>query len=80
VRSALLSVKGVTRARVTLENWEAVVTYDAAQATVADLIKAVASAEGPMGPNQYSATVKTSKPGWHSRNSFLNERAALAPS
>lgn len=62
MRSALLSVKGVTRARVTLENWEAVVEYDATQASVDDLIKAVANAEGPMGPNQYSATVKPSKP------------------
>jgi copper chaperone CopZ len=58
-----LSVKGVTRARVTLEGYEAVVTYDAAQATVEDLTKAVAAAEGPMGPNQYTATVKGSKPG-----------------
>jgi hypothetical protein len=48
---------------VTLEGYEAVVTYDAAQATVEDLIRAVAAAEGPMGPNQYSATVKGSKPG-----------------
>jgi copper chaperone CopZ len=63
VRSALLSVKGVTRARVTLEGYEAVVTYDAAQATVEDLIKAVAEAEGPMGPNQFSAKVKGSKSG-----------------
>ena len=63
MRSALLSVKGVTRARVTLENYEAVVTFDAAQATVEDLIRAVAAAEGPMGPNQYSAMVKGSKRG-----------------
>lgn len=62
MRSALLSVKGVTRARVTLEGYEALVTYDSAQATVEDLIKAVATAEGPMGPNQYSAAVKSSKP------------------
>ena len=61
MRSALLSVKGVTRARVMLEGYEAVVTYDATQATVEDLIKAVAAAEGPMGPNQFSATVKGSK-------------------
>jgi copper chaperone CopZ len=62
VRSALLSVKGVTRAQVTLEGYEAVVTYDANQATVEKLIEAVAKAEGPMGPNQYSATVKGAKP------------------
>ncbi len=62
MRSALLSVKGVTRARVTLENSEALVTYDATQATVEDLTKAVANAEGPAGPAQYSASVKSSKP------------------
>jgi copper chaperone CopZ len=58
----LLSVKGVTRARVTLEGYEAVVTYDPKQATVTDLIKAVGEAEGPMGQYQYSAKVKESKP------------------
>ena len=62
MRSALLSVKGVTRARVTLENHEALVTFDATQATVADLIQAVAKAEGPAGPAQYRASVKGSKP------------------
>ena len=63
MRSALLSVKGVTRATVTLENYEAVVTYDATRATVEDLIKAVGSAEGPIdGPGQYRASVKGSKP------------------
>jgi copper chaperone CopZ len=61
VRAALLSVKGVTRARVTLEHYEAVVTFDPKQATVADLIKAVGEAEGPMGPNQYGAKVKEPK-------------------
>ena len=62
MRSALLSVKGVTRARVTLEDHEALVVYEAAQASVEDLIKAVAKAEGPAGPNQYTAAVKGSKP------------------
>jgi copper chaperone CopZ len=62
VRAALLSVKGVTRARVTFEGHEAVVTYDPKQATVKDLIKAVGDAEGPMVPNQFSAKVKESKP------------------
>jgi copper chaperone CopZ len=57
-----LSVKGVTRARVTLEDYEALVIYDATQATVEDLIKAVANAEGPAGPAQYSASVKGKKP------------------
>ena len=59
MRSALLSVKGVTRARVTLENHEAVVTYDPAIAKVEDMIKAVAQAEGPAdGRGQYKASVK----------------------
>jgi copper chaperone CopZ len=58
VRSALLSVKGVTRAQVTLENHEAIVTFDPAQARVEDLIKAVAAAEGPDGAGQYTAKVK----------------------
>ena len=57
-----MSVKGVTRARVMLVGYEAIVTYDATQASVEDLIKAVAGAEGPMGPNQYTASVKSSKP------------------
>ena len=58
VRAALLSVKGVTRARVTLENHEAVVTFNSKQATVDDLIKAVGEAEGQLFPKQYSAKVK----------------------
>lgn len=56
VRSALLSVKGVTRAKVTLEDQEAVVTYNPAEATIEDLIKAVNSADG--GPFSYTATLK----------------------
>ena len=59
MRSALLSVKGVTRARVTLENYEALVTYDPKVAKIADMIKAVAEAEGPFdGRGQYKASVK----------------------
>lgn len=58
MRSALLSVKGVTRAQVRLEGHEAVVTYDPAQAKTEDMLEAVAAAEGPQGPGQYSATVK----------------------
>jgi copper chaperone CopZ len=58
VRGALLSVKGVTRAQVTLENHEAIVTYDPNQASVTDLIKAVNDAEGPLMPQQYTAKVK----------------------
>ena len=56
MRSALLSVKGVTRAKVTLEQHEAVVTYDPAQATIEDLIAAVNGADG--GPFSYTATLK----------------------
>jgi copper chaperone CopZ len=56
VRSALLSVKGVTRAKVTLEQHEALVTYDPTQATIEDLIAAVNSADG--GPFAYTATLK----------------------
>ena len=48
VREALLSVKGVTRADVTLERHEAVVTYDPRAASVDDLIRAVANVEGPI--------------------------------
>jgi copper chaperone CopZ len=58
VRAALLSVKGVTRARVTLEGHAAVVTFDPNQATVDDLIKAVHDAEG----GQFTAKVKPEKP------------------
>ena len=48
VREALLSVKGVTHADVTLERHEAVVTYDPGAASVDDLIRAVANIDGPM--------------------------------
>ena len=59
MRSALLSVNGVTRAQVKLEGHEAIVTYDPAQAKIEDMIKAVAEAEGPaIGKGQYSASVK----------------------
>jgi copper chaperone CopZ len=55
VRSALLAVKGVTRAQVTLESLEVLVNYDPRQATVQDLIAAVDAAEGP---RPYKARVK----------------------
>ena len=59
MRSALLSVKGVTRAQVRLEGYEALVTYDPNQAKIEDMIKAVSQAEGPRdGRGQYTATVK----------------------
>jgi len=58
VRSALLSVKGVTRAQVSLQEHEAVVTYDPTQCNIEDMIKAVGKAEGVETPGQYSASVK----------------------
>ena len=58
MRSALLAVKGVTRARVSLVPPEAVVTYDPQVAKVEELIDAVGKADGPF---PYSATVKTPK-------------------
>ena len=61
MRSALLSVKGVTRAQVRLEEHEAVVTYDPSVATVEQMIKALSEAIGPVG-QQYTATVKKEKP------------------
>jgi copper chaperone CopZ len=61
VRSALLEVKGVSRAQVKLEPPEAVVTYDTAHASVKDLINAVSKAVGPSGKPQYSARQKPAK-------------------
>ena len=60
MRSALLSVKGVTSARVSFAEHEAVVNYDPSQSSVADLIAAVGKAEGPMPSNHFAA--KTKKP------------------
>ena len=57
MRSALLSVKGVTRARVSLEEHEAIVTYDPEVATVEQMIEAVEAAEGPIG-QKYTVKVK----------------------
>ena len=48
VREALLSVKGVAHAEVTLERHEAVVTYDSRVASIDDLIRAVDTIEGPI--------------------------------
>lgn len=58
MRSALLAVKGVTRAKVTLSPPEALVTYDPNLAKPEDLIAAVGKAEGV---NPYSAAVKVKK-------------------
>ena len=58
MRSALLSVKGVTRARVTIKESQALVTYDPSQAKTEDLIQAVNNADGPF---PYTASLKPSK-------------------
>ena len=63
VRSALLEVRGVTRAQVSLGNLlagEAIVTYDPRTATVEAILKAVNQADGPLSPRQYRAEVKGS--------------------
>lgn len=57
MRSALLSVKGVTRAQVRLEEHEAIVTYDPEVAKIEQMIKAVEAAEGPIG-QKYTVKVK----------------------
>ena len=62
MRSALLAVKGVTRATVTLEGHEALVTYDPREATVEQLIAAVNQARGPADYISYHAAVKPSSP------------------
>ena len=59
MRSALLSVKGVRRAQVQLERYEALVTYDPDIAKIDDMIKAIGEAEHPIGGRGvYTATVK----------------------
>jgi copper chaperone CopZ len=58
VQSALVSVKGVKEAKVSLEDHEAVVKYDPEQAKVEDLIKAVKEA---WGMHSYDAKVKEKK-------------------
>lgn len=58
VRSALLGVAGVSRARVSLENHEAIVDYDPKKTTVKKLIAAVDHARGPMDSIVYRAAVK----------------------
>ena len=62
MRSALLAVKGVSRAQVTLEGHEATVTYNPRETTVQDLIAAVNQAQGPADFISYHATVKESSP------------------
>jgi hypothetical protein len=60
VRSALLDVQGVTSAKVTLEDHQAVVTYNPREASVQDLINAINRTPGPLVSIQYSAAIKAS--------------------
>lgn len=60
MRSALLAVQGVSRAQVSLEAHEAVVTYDPRETTVQALIEAVNQAKGPADFIAYHAVVKQS--------------------
>ena len=60
MRSALLEVKGVSRAIVTLDNHEAIVTFDSRQTTVEKLIEAVNKAQGPADSIKYFGSVKQS--------------------
>ena len=63
MRSALLSVNGVTRARVMLEEREAFVTYDPALARIDDLIEAVRKAEGVSSYRaEVKAAIRTAEP------------------
>ena len=62
MRSALLAVKGVSQARVTLEGREAVVTFDPRQTTVQELIAAVDQAQGPADYISYHAALKPTSP------------------
>jgi copper chaperone CopZ len=59
VRSALLKVPGVTRAQVSLETHEAIVTFDPRVVAVDALVTAVNETDGPLAARMYSATVKT---------------------
>ncbi len=58
MQSALVAVKGVNEAKVSLESREAVVKYDSDAVKVADLIKAVKTAKGM---SSYDAKVKEEK-------------------
>jgi mercuric ion binding protein len=55
IESAIKAVKGVKEVKVSLQEKEAVVTFDADEAKVDDLIKAVKEAKGM---NSYEASVK----------------------
>ena len=59
MRSALLKVPGVTRAQVSLQTQEAIITYDPALVAVDKLVTVVNETEGPSGTLMYRAKVKT---------------------
>lgn len=59
VRSALLKVPGVTRAQVSLQTHEAIVTFDPRVVAVDTLVTAVNEANGPLASRMYNAKVKT---------------------
>jgi copper chaperone CopZ len=59
VRSALLGVKGVTRAQVSLEKHEAIATYDPRATNVDALIAALNAVQEPF---PFRATVKEEQP------------------
>ena len=58
MRSALPEVPGVTRAQVSLETGEVVVTYDPRTTTVDSLLAVVNKTEAPVAGVTYNATVK----------------------
>jgi copper chaperone CopZ len=59
VRSALLKVPGVTRAQVSLETREAIVTFDPRVVAVDTLVTTVNETDGPLASRMYRAKVKT---------------------
>jgi copper chaperone CopZ len=59
VRSALLKVPGVTRAQVSLETHEVIVTFDPRVVAADALVTVVNETDGPLGTRMYRAKVKT---------------------
>lgn len=59
MRSALLKVPGVTRARVSLETHEVIVMFDPRVVAADTLVNVVNEADGPLGTRMYRAKVKT---------------------
>ena len=59
MRSALLKIPGVTRAQVSMETKDAIVTFDPRVVAVDALVTAVNEADGPLGTRMYRAKVKS---------------------